>query len=58
MLELVAVMKLLLAAFKIGVGSALNILWLVGIAFVGGSGVCALAPNTLIWDGGIHGANK
>jgi hypothetical protein len=39
MLELVAVIKLLLAAFRIGVGKALNILWLVGMAFVGGSGV-------------------
>lgn len=45
-LELVAVIKLLLAAFKIGVGKALNILWLVGMAFVGGSGVWALAPKT------------
>jgi hypothetical protein len=41
-------MKLLFAAFRIGVGRALNILWLVGMAFVGGKGVCALAPKTVI----------
>ena len=35
MLELVAVMKLLLAALRIGVGRALKILWLAGMAFVG-----------------------
>ena len=58
MLELVADMKLLLAALRNGVGSALRILWLVGIALVGGSGVWALAPNTDIWDGGIHGASR
>src|SRR5689334_941467 len=58
MLELVAVMKLLFAAFRIGVGSALNILWLVGMALVGGSGVFSLAPNTLICDGGIQGASR
>jgi hypothetical protein len=58
MLELVAVMKLLFAAFRMGVGRALNILWLVGMAFVGGSGVFSLAPNTFICDGGIQGASK
>ncbi len=58
MLELVAVIKLLLAAFRNGVGSARRILWLVGIAFVGGSGVFSLAPNTLICDGGIQGASR
>lgn len=57
-LELVAVMKLLFAAFNIGVGSALNIRWLVGMALVGGSGVWALAPNTLICEGGIQGARR
>ena len=58
MLELVAVIKLLLAAFKIGVGNALSILWLVGMAFVGGSGVWALAPKTDICEGGIQGASR
>jgi hypothetical protein len=58
MLVLVADMKLLCAAFKIGVGSALNILWLVGMAFVGGRGVCALLPKTFICDGGIQGASR
>jgi hypothetical protein len=58
MLELVAVMKLLLAAFKIGVGSARKIFWLVGMAFVGGNGVFSLAPNTFIWEGGIQGASR
>lgn len=43
---LVAVMKLLLAAFKIGVGRARRILCDVGIALVGGS-VCDV-PNTFI----------
>jgi len=38
-LELVAVIKLLLAALRNGVGSALRMRWLVGIALVGGSGV-------------------
>jgi len=58
MLELVADMKLLLAAFKNGVGNALSNLWLVGMALVGGRGVCALAPNTDICEGGIHGARR
>jgi hypothetical protein len=58
MLELVVVIKLLLAAVRKGVGRALNILWLVGIALLGGRGVFSLAPNTDIWEGGIQGARR
>jgi hypothetical protein len=43
---LVADMKELLAAFSIGVGSARRILWLVGMALVGGR-VCDV-PKTFI----------
>ena len=53
---LVAVMKLLFAALRNGVGKARRIRCDVGMAFVGGSD-CE-APNTFIWDGGIHGASK
>lgn len=53
---LVAVMKLLFAAFKIGVGNARRIRCEVGMAFVGGR-VCEV-PNTFIWDGGIQGARR
>lgn len=38
MLELVAAMKLLLATLRMGVGRALRIFWLVGMALVGGRG--------------------
>jgi hypothetical protein len=51
-------MKLLLAALRMGVGKALRIFWLVGIALVGGKGVCADAPKTFICDGGIQGARR
>jgi hypothetical protein len=57
-LLLVAVMKLELAALRIGVGSARNIFCDVGMAFVGGRGVCAEAPKTDICDGGIQGASR
>lgn len=53
---LVADMKELLAALRIGVGRARRILWLVGMALVGGR-ACD-APNTFIWLGGIQGASK
>lgn len=53
--ELVALIKLLLAALRIGVGSARRILCDVGIECVGGSWE---APNTLICEGGIHGARR
>ena len=46
MLLLVALMNELFAAFKIGVGSARRIRCEVGIALVGGNGVCADAPKT------------
>jgi hypothetical protein len=53
---LVAVMKLLFAAFRKGVGRARRIRCEVGMALVGGSD-CE-APKTFICDGGIHGASK
>lgn len=53
---LVAVMKLLLAALRMGVGRARRIRCEVGIALVGGR-VCDV-PKTFIWDGGIHGARR
>ncbi len=53
---LVALIKLELAAFKIGVGRARRILWDVGMEFVGGEATCA--PKTVICDGGIQGASR
>jgi hypothetical protein len=53
---LVADMKLLLATLSIGVGNARRIRCEVGMALVGG--VACEPPNTLICDGGIHGASR
>lgn len=53
---LVAVIKLLLAALRIGVGRARRIRWDVGIEFVGGD-ACE-PPKTFICEGGIHGASR
>jgi hypothetical protein len=49
-------MNELVAAFRIGVGRARRIRWLVGMALVGGR-FCEV-PKTFIWLGGIHGARR
>ena len=53
---LVALIKLELAALRIGVGSARRMRWEVGSELVGGDATCP--PNTFIWEGGIHGARR
>ena len=53
---LVALMKLEFAALRIGVGRARRIRCEVGREFAGGD--ATWPPNTLIWDGGIHGARR
>jgi hypothetical protein len=53
---LVAVMKLLFAAFRNEVGSARRIRCDVGMALVGGR--ACVVPKTFICEGGIQGASR
>lgn len=54
--ELVADMKLLLAAFRKEVGKTRRIRWAVGSVCDGG--MTWDDPKTFIWEGGIQGARR